>query len=324
MTTEIRQDDNSLQVDQNNTKVEINSDPDLIIRNESESYSASNEWQSIQGTATEKFESLRKSIPRFIEQNRGLFSALGWVLLGFIGLRVLFALIHAVNDIPLVPIILELIGLSYVVWFTYRYLITAETRRELVQQIEQIKQNIIGHNSASSSAQGGMQANLSSRDLPSQKDSKTGLNVKKTVMIQKSPEELYQFWRNFENLPHFMNHLESVQVLDDKRSHWVAKAPLDTDVEWDAEIIDEVPNQTIVWRSLPGAEVDSVGSVAFTSANGSGTEVKVTMKYNPPGGVLGAAAAALFGENPQQQLDEDLNRFKQLMETGSVASVSSF
>jgi uncharacterized membrane protein len=323
VTTEIRKDDNSLQVNTENTQFEVNSNPDLQIRDSSGQYSAANEWQSIKGTAAEQFASLRKSIPMLIEQNKSLLTALGWVLLGFIGLRVLFALISAINDIPLVPLILELIGLSYVVWFTYRYLLTADARQEFGQKVDQIKQNVMGQQSFGSSS--GMQTGMSGQSMPGQsrqsgkKDNKTGLNVKKTVLIQKSPEELYQFWRNFENLPHFMSHLKSVQVMDDKRSHWVAKAPLDTDVEWDAEIIDEVPNKTIVWRSLPGAEVSSVGSVAFTSANGSGTEVKVTMEYKPPGGVLGAAAAALFGENPQQQLDEDLQRFKQLMETGAVA-----
>jgi uncharacterized membrane protein len=150
------------------------------------------------------------------------------------------------------------------------------------------------------------------------------VDVKKTVVINKSPEELYKFWRNFENLPNFMNHIKSIQVLDDKRSHWVAKAPLGTSVEWDAEIIKEAENKSIVWHSLEGADVDSVGSVAFTSANGNNsTEVKVTMEYNPPGGNIGAIAAKLFGEDPQQQLDEDLERFKQLMETGSVPPTES-
>lgn len=139
------------------------------------------------------------------------------------------------------------------------------------------------------------------------------IDVKKSVIINKSPEELYRFWRNFENLPRFMNHIKSVKTLDDKHSHWVAKAPLGTSMEWDAEILTENEPKTIVWHSLEGADVESVGSVAFTSADdGSGTEVKVTMEYNPPGGALGAAVAAIFGENPEQQLEEDLNRFKQL------------
>ncbi len=91
-----------------------------------------------------------------------------------------------------------------------------------------------------------------------------GIDVKKSVTIQKPPEELYRFWRNFENLPRFMNHLESVKSLDDKRSHWVAKAPLGTTVKWDAEIIKENEPKSIVWRSLEGADVDNTDSVAFT------------------------------------------------------------
>lgn len=146
-----------------------------------------------------------------------------------------------------------------------------------------------------------------------------GIDVNKSVTINKSPEELYRFWRNFENLPRFMNHVESVKTLDDRRSHWVVKAPLGTNVEWDAEILKEEEPKSIVWKSLEGADVDSRGSVTFARAdNGSGTEVKVTMEYNPPGGAVGAVVAKFFGENPDQQLEEDLNRFKQLMENGEV------
>lgn len=146
-----------------------------------------------------------------------------------------------------------------------------------------------------------------------------GIRVHKTVTINQSPEKLYSFWRNLENLPRFMNHLESVKVTGDKRSHWVAKAPVGTTVEWDAEIINEKENELIAWRSLEGADVDNSGSVRFQPAsNGRGTEVKVEIQYSPPGGVLGAAVAKLFGEEPQQQVDEDLRRFKQLMEAGEI------
>jgi uncharacterized membrane protein len=146
-----------------------------------------------------------------------------------------------------------------------------------------------------------------------------GIKVEKSVLINKSPEELYRFWHNFENLPQFMNHLESVQVRDDRRSHWVAKAPLGTTVEWDAEIINEKENELIAWRSLEGADVNNAGSVRFQPARGGrGTEVKVSLEYDPPAGVLGAAVAKLFGEEPNQQVEEDLRRFKQLMETGVI------
>lgn len=146
-----------------------------------------------------------------------------------------------------------------------------------------------------------------------------GIKVEKSVLINKSPEELYRFWRNFENLPRFMNHLESVKVNDDRHSHWVAKAPLGTTVEWDAEIINEKENELIAWRSLEGADVNNAGSVRFQPARGGrGTEVKVSLEYDPPAGVLGAAVAKLFGEEPNQQVEDDLRRFKQLMETGTI------
>ena len=149
-----------------------------------------------------------------------------------------------------------------------------------------------------------------------------GFKIEKSVTINRSPEELYRFWRNFENLPRFMNHLESVQVTGEGRSHWVAKAPAGTTVEWDAEIYNEKENEMIAWRSLEGADVDNAGSVHFQRApGGRGTEVRVVLKYDPPGGAVGALVARLFGENPEQQIDEDLRRFKQVMETGETPTV---
>lgn len=140
-----------------------------------------------------------------------------------------------------------------------------------------------------------------------------------TMTINSSPDEVYRFWRDFENLPRFMSHLESVRITGDKRSHWVAKAPGGTTVEWDAEIIEDVPNKLIAWRSLEGADVENSGVVRFESApGGRGTEVRVEIVYNPPGGVLGAGIAKLFGEEPGQQIKGDLYRFKQVMETGEV------
>jgi Predicted integral membrane protein len=151
-----------------------------------------------------------------------------------------------------------------------------------------------------------------------------GIRVDRAITINKSPEELFSFWRNLENLPRFMEHLESVQVIDDKKSHWVAKAPAGITVDWDAEIINEIPNQLIGWRSLAGADVDNAGSVHFDPApNGRGTEVKISLQYNPPAGSLGAAVARLFGEEPSKQIDDDLHRFKELMETGNVTTKSS-
>jgi uncharacterized membrane protein len=143
--------------------------------------------------------------------------------------------------------------------------------------------------------------------------------VRKSIIINRSPEELYQYWRDLENLPRFMQHLESVRVTGDGRSHWVAKAPAGTSVEWDAEITEDRPNERIAWRSLEGADVDNSGSVEFRPAPGNrGTIVRVEIEYNPPGGAIGALVAKLFGEEPGQQAQEDLRCFKQVMETGEV------
>jgi uncharacterized membrane protein len=146
-----------------------------------------------------------------------------------------------------------------------------------------------------------------------------GVRVRRDITIAKPPEEVYRFWRNFENLPRFMEHLESVQILDERRSHWRAKAPAGAGVEWDAEIIEDRPNELIVWRSLDGADVPNTGSVRFVPApGGRGTEVNVELRYDPPGGKLGATVAKLFGEEPGQQVDGDLRRLKQVLETGEV------
>ncbi|MBA3345317.1 MAG: SRPBCC family protein [Gemmatimonadales bacterium] len=148
-----------------------------------------------------------------------------------------------------------------------------------------------------------------------------GIRVEQSVTINRPREELFQFWRNLENLPRFMDHLESVTVIDEGRSRWVAKGPAGSRVEWTAEIHNEIEDELIAWRSLPGSEVDNAGSVHFTPA-GQGTEVRVLLRYDPPAGALGAAVAKLFGEEPSQQVAEDLRRLKQVMEAGEVASTS--
>lgn len=150
-----------------------------------------------------------------------------------------------------------------------------------------------------------------------------GIRVEKSITINKSPEELYRFWRRFENLPRFMNHLESVTTTGEGRSHWIAKAPAGTTVEWDAEVYNEKENELIAWRSLDGADVDNAGSVRFEPATGGrGTTVRVTLRYDPPGGAIGSLVARLFGENPEQQIEEDLRRFKQVMETGEISTTT--
>jgi uncharacterized membrane protein len=143
----------------------------------------------------------------------------------------------------------------------------------------------------------------------------------KAVTINRSPQELYEFWRGFDRLPQFMNHLKSVTVTGRGRSHWVAKGPAGTSVEWDAEVINERPNELIAWRSLPGSDVDHAGTVRFEPAGGKrGTVVKVELHYSPPAGAIGKTIAKLFGESPEKQIQVDLHRFKQLIETGEIAT----
>jgi len=144
-----------------------------------------------------------------------------------------------------------------------------------------------------------------------------GVRVEQTVRVSRPPEELYRFWRNLENLPRFMDHLESVQIRDDLHSRWVARGPAGSRVEWDAVIHNEIPGELLAWRSLPGSEVDHAGSVHFEPA-GEGTAVRVVLRYDPPAGKLGAAVARLFGEDPDTQVADDLRRLKQLMEAGET------
>ena len=146
-----------------------------------------------------------------------------------------------------------------------------------------------------------------------------GIHAKGRCVVNRPLEEVYNFWRNFQNLPRFMRHLESVEDLGDGRSHWVAKGPAGMKVEWDATIVADVPGEVITWRSLENSDVDNAGAVRFEQApGGRGTIVRVNFEYNPVGGVVGATIAKLFGEEPSQQLDDDLRRFKQVMEVGEV------
>jgi uncharacterized membrane protein len=146
-----------------------------------------------------------------------------------------------------------------------------------------------------------------------------GIKVEESVTINRPVLEVYRFWRNFENLPRFMDHLEAVTVIDDLRSHWVAKGPAGTRVEWDAIIHNEVDDELIAWRSLPGSEVNNAGSVHFTpTPDGTGTDVRVVLSYEPPAGKVGAAVARLLGEEPSKQVADDLRRFKQVMDSGDI------
>jgi uncharacterized membrane protein len=146
------------------------------------------------------------------------------------------------------------------------------------------------------------------------------VDARTAITINAPAEDLYARWRDFEGLPTFMYHLESVKTTGDGRSHWVAKAPAGATVEWDAEVTEDVPGRRIAWRSIEGASVENSGSVRFEPApGGHGTEVYVEIEYTPPAGALGALVAKVFGEEPNQQIGDDLRRFKQIVETGEIA-----
>jgi uncharacterized membrane protein len=156
--------------------------------------------------------------------------------------------------------------------------------------------------------------------------SEQATKIRRTVEINRPPHELYRFWRSLDNLPRIMSHLQSVQVITDRFSHWVVKTitGLPT-IEWDAEIINDVQNERIGWRSLNDADVDHAGSVEFEPIGGDGgkTRLTVTMQYAPIGGRLGTAVAKLFGEDPELKIAEDLQRFKESMEAGKAVTSGS-
>jgi uncharacterized membrane protein len=143
----------------------------------------------------------------------------------------------------------------------------------------------------------------------------------RAITIGREPGEIYAFWRDFSNLPRFMRHLEEVRVLDGRRSHWVAKAPLGAKVEWDAEITEEHEGRLISWRSLPGSPVFNAGTVRFQPApGGRGAEVIVELGYNPPMGAAGRLVARAAGEEPEQQVTDDLRHLKMMLEAGEIAT----
>ncbi len=145
------------------------------------------------------------------------------------------------------------------------------------------------------------------------------MHVTKTITVARPRTEVYAFWRDFENLPRFMHHLESVENIGGGRSHWRSKGIAGNDREWDAELVEDRPNERISWRTI-GADDDvrHAGAVLFRSVGDSATEVEVDLEYDPPGGKLGATLAKLFGEEPGQQIEQDLERFKRVLETGDV------
>lgn len=151
----------------------------------------------------------------------------------------------------------------------------------------------------------------------------SGFKIERTIAINRPRAELFEFWQNLENLPNVMSHIQSVTVQpgDGTQSHWIADGAFGRTVEWDAEIINIREGEVIAWRSLPDSQVDTAGSVHFESLpNDRGTTMRVSMKYNPPAGKLGASIASLFGDGLEQKLDEDLRRLKQHLEAGEIAT----
>ena len=145
------------------------------------------------------------------------------------------------------------------------------------------------------------------------------VRVIRSIVINRPREEVYRFWRDFENLPRFMRHLQSVRTLDERRSHWVTSAPRGGKVEWESELTADQTGALIAWRSVEGSQVENAGTVRFEPRpGGRGTIVRVELEYRPPGGLAGAALATVFGESAQQQLHDDLHRLKQVLETGDV------
>ncbi|GAB7025511.1 SRPBCC family protein [Geotalea toluenoxydans] len=150
-----------------------------------------------------------------------------------------------------------------------------------------------------------------------------GLNVEKVLTINRSPQEVYDFWHNFENIPRFMRHLDTVRTTGVRTSHWKAKGPAGVTVEWDAEILEDYPGQRISWQSLGNADIPNEGSVEFMEApGGRGTELKVNLTYRPPGGAAGKIAARVAHGINSQVIEEDLKRLKQIMETGETATAA--
>jgi uncharacterized membrane protein len=151
---------------------------------------------------------------------------------------------------------------------------------------------------------------------------KQGCQVECSVTIARPAADLYTFWRNVENLPTVMRHLQQVEALNDRQSKWTASGPLNFTLSWEAEIFNERENELIAWRSLPDSAVDTAGSIRFTPlAHDRGTAIVVNLRYNPPGGKVSEKFAALFGAGLKSQIEEDLRRFKSSMEAGEVPSV---
>jgi uncharacterized membrane protein len=151
-----------------------------------------------------------------------------------------------------------------------------------------------------------------------------GVIVEDAITIYRPVDDVYGYWRNLENLPRFMEHLEEVDVLDYSRSHWIARGPLGVKVEWDAQVINDIPPTLLSWKSVGDSDVISAGSVRFKAVGDQATEVRVKLQYDPPTGKIGATVAWLLGEDPQHQIAEDLRKFKELLEASEASSTDRY
>lgn len=148
-----------------------------------------------------------------------------------------------------------------------------------------------------------------------------GIRLNQSIAVYRPTDEVYGFFRNFKNLSRFMAHVNAVRETDETHSHWYVKGPGGIELEWDAEIINDQPNELIAWRSINSPTVESTGSVRFERAPGErGTLLHVSLNYLPPAGALGAAIARLMGEEPETQIKDDLRRLKQTLEAGEIAT----
>jgi uncharacterized membrane protein len=290
------------------------------------------EWRENEAAAAEpSYE------PLLDIEDRQLIKALGWFSIGLGALELLAprALNRAIG-VGDQPVVTRLIGVREIVtgvgllserapgWWTFARaagdamdlaLLGAATRSPDADPKR------IAAAATSVLAVGAVDVLSSQRLFQSESEGTVEVEVCESLAINASPQQLYTFWRNAENLPQFMRHLESVQVTGERTSHWIARAPANNCVEWDSEIVDDQPGQRIGWRTLPGSQVVHEGMVTFEPAiAGRGAIVRVEMLYRPPAGKVGRQIARLFGEEPAQQIHEDLRRFKQLLETGEVAT----
>ncbi|HEX5070098.1 MAG TPA: SRPBCC family protein [Vicinamibacterales bacterium] len=148
-----------------------------------------------------------------------------------------------------------------------------------------------------------------------------GVKVEESITIARPPSEVYAVWNDVSNLPRFMPNIERVDEIGGDRTHWVACAPGGIHLEWDAVVLQRIPGELISWKSLPGSDVATAGSVRFESANGHGTRVTVNLQYSGPGGKVSAALAKLIGRSPAGDTHEGLRRLKSLLEAGEVPTV---